>query len=137
MTKNKLYFLVLLACFLGYFWLFFLKLTVVKKTNLDLTVCVFKRVTNLPCPSCGTTRAVSSLFNGEIVNSLYLNPFGVIVAIIMVISPVWIISDLIRRNQSFFDFYCKVEKLIRKKKIAISLIVLVILNWIWNIYKHL
>jgi hypothetical protein len=137
MTKNKLYSLVLVACFFGYSWLLFLRLMEIKKSNLDLTVCLFKRITNLPCPSCGTTRAVASLFNGEIVKSLFLNPFGIIVATIMVVSPVWIIWDFIKREQSFFDFYRKVEKLIRKKEIAIPLIILVILNWIWNIYKHL
>ena len=137
MTRNKLYYLVLLACFLSYSWLLFLKLSFVEKSDLDLTVCLFKRITSLPCPSCGTTRAVSYLFNGEMVNSFYMNPFGFIVAIIMIVSPVWIFFDFIKGKQSFFDFYKKAEHLIRNKTIAISLIVLVILNWIWNIYKHL
>ena len=101
MKKNKLYILILLACFLGYSWLLFLKLISVKP-GLDMTVCFFKRVSGLPCPSCGTTRAVSHLFNGEIVNSLYLNPFGIIVTAIMVVSPVWIIWDFIAKKQSFF-----------------------------------
>jgi len=137
MTKNKLYILILFACFLGYSWLVFLKLIEVKKSSLDLTVCVFKRVTTLPCPSCGTTRAVSFLFNGEIVKSLFLNPFGIIVAVIMIVSPSWIILDFIATKQTFYNFYIKIENTIKKKEIAISLIILVILNWIWNIYKHL
>lgn len=137
MSKNKLYILILFACFLGYSWLLFLKLAPVKNSGLDLTVCVFKRVTGLPCPSCGTTRAVSYLFNGEIVKSLFLNPFGILVAVIMVVSPGWIIWDTIAKKQSFYNFYIKTEKLIRRKEIAIPLIVLVILNWVWNIYKHL
>ena len=137
MSKNKLYILILFACFLGFSWLLFLKLAAVKNSGLDLTVCVFKRVTSLPCPSCGTTRAVSYMFNGEIVKSLFLNPFGIIVAGIMVVSPGWIIWDIIAKKQSFYNFYIKTEKLIRKKEIAIPLIVLVILNWVWNIYKHL
>ena len=137
MTKNKLYSLILLACFLGYSWLLFLKLTLVKKSGVDLTVCVFKRVTNLPCPSCGTTRAVLQIFHGEILNSLYLNPFGIVVAIIMTLFPIWIIWDFIQNKQSFHDFYIKIETIIRKKEIAIPLIVFVIFNWIWNIYKYL
>ena len=137
MSKNKLYVLILIACFLGYSWLLFLKLAPVKNSGLDLTVCVFKRVTSLPCPSCGTTRAVSYLFNGEIVKSLFLNPFGIIVAVIMVVSPGWILWDVIAKRQSFYNFYIKTESIIRKKEIAIPLIILVILNWVWNIYKHL
>ncbi|MDR6845190.1 DUF2752 domain-containing protein [Flavobacterium granuli] len=137
MSKNKLYILILFACFLGYSWLLFLKLAPVKNSGLDLTVCVFKRVTSLPCPSCGTTRAVSYLFNGEIVKSLFLNPFGIIVAGIMIVSPGWILWDVIAKRQSFYNFYIKIESIIRKKEIAIPLIILVILNWVWNIYKHL
>lgn len=137
MTKNKLYILILIACFIGYSWLLFLKLATIKNSGLDLTVCIFKRVTSFPCPSCGTTRAVSFLFNGEIVKSLFLNPFGILVAGIMIVSPVWIISDLIAKKKSYYDFYLKTEKLIQKKEIFIPLIILVILNWIWNIYKHL
>jgi hypothetical protein len=137
MTKNKLYILILIACFLGYSWLLFLSSTPVKNSDLNLTVCIFKRVTSLPCPSCGTTRAVSYLFNGEIAKSLFLNPFGIIVAVIMIVSPGWIIWDAITKKQSFYNFYIKTEKLLRKKEIAIPLIVLVILNWIWNINKHL
>lgn len=137
MSKNKLYLLILFACFLGYSWLLFLKLTPVKNSGLDLTVCVFKRVTSLPCPSCGTTRAVSFLFNGEIMKSLYLNPFGIIVGVIMIVSPCWINWDFIAKKQTFYNFYIKIENIIKKKKIAIPLIVLVILNWIWNIYKQL
>ncbi|KFC57635.1 hypothetical protein FEM08_35920 [Flavobacterium gilvum] len=137
MSRNKLYILILIACFLGYSWLLFLKLTPVKNSGLDLTVCIFKRVTGLPCPSCGTTRAVSYLFTGEIVKSVFLNPFGVLVAVIMVVSPVWIIWDTITKKYSFYNFYIKIEKLIKKKQIAIPLIVLVLINWVWNIYKHL
>ncbi len=137
MKKNKLYSLILLACFLGYSWLLFLKLTMVRKSGLDLTVCVFKRVTNLPCPSCGTTRAVSQIFNGEVLTSLYLNPFGILVVVIMTVCPLWIIWDFIKNKQSFYDFYIKIENLLKKKIIAIPLILLVILNWIWNIHKNL
>jgi hypothetical protein len=137
MTKNKLYLLILFACFLGYSWLLFLKLAAVKNSGLDLTVCIFKRVTSLPCPSCGTTRAVSFLFDGEIVKSLFLNPFGIISGVIMIVSPCWIIWDFIAKEHTFYNFYIKTENIIKKKKIAIPLIMLVILNWIWNIHKQL
>ncbi|WP_348798159.1 DUF2752 domain-containing protein [Flavobacterium adhaerens] len=136
MTKNKLYLLILTACFLGYSWLLFFK-SVVHHSDLDMTVCVFKRVTGYPCPSCGSTRAVSHLFNGEISKSLWLNPFGILVAAIMIVSPIWIVWDWITNRQSFYNFYLKVEYYIKKKQIAIPLIVLVIINWVWNIYKHL
>lgn len=137
MKKNKFYRLVLFACFIGYCWLFILKFFANKFPNIDFTACIFKRITNIPCASCGTTRAVTQLFNGELLASLYLNPIGIIVAAIMVISPIWITLDFFTKRQTFYDFYIKTERQIRIRKISILLILLILLNWIWNIYKHL
>ena len=49
----------------------------------------------------------------------------------------WIVFDLGTKKQTFFINYKKAEAIIRTKKLAIFLIILVILNWIWNIYKEL
>lgn len=137
MNKNKLYTLTLIACFLGYCWLFFSQFISSKTSKADFTICIFKRITNIPCPSCGTTRAVSHLFHGEILASILLNPFGIIVSAIMIVAPLWILFDYFTKKQSFYDFYIASENKIKTKKAAIPLIILVILNWIWNIYKHL
>lgn len=137
MKKNKLYNLVIFACFIGYGWLFFLKFFANKFTNIDFTACIFKRITTIPCASCGTTRALTQLFNGELLASLHLNPIGIIVAAIMVISPIWITFDFLTKRQTFYEFYIKTERQIRIRKISILLILLMLLNWIWNINKHL
>lgn len=137
MKRNKLYFFILIACFIGYSWLFFLNFLAVKIPGIDFTVCISKRITTVPCPSCGTTRAVNQFFDGEFLASLYLNPLGIIVAGIMVICPIWIAFDFYKNTQTFYDFYLKAESKIRTRKIAVLLILLVLLNWFWNIYKQL
>ncbi len=45
--------------------------------------------------------------------------------------------DVITKKETFYYWYKKTEKIIRTKCIAITLVVLVLLNWIWNIYKNL
>lgn len=137
MKKNKLYNLVLTACFLGYSWLFFFKVFANSSSKIDLTACLFKRITNIPCPSCGTTRAVQEIAQGNIISSLSINPFGIIVASIMLCTPLWIIYDYLAKRETFYAFYLKAESIIRTKKVAVFLIFLVLLNWIWNIYKQL
>jgi Protein of unknown function (DUF2752) len=137
MKKNKLYRLILTACLLGYCWLFFLKYISKQSKNIDTTICLFKKITNVPCPSCGTSRAVITIFNGEIFKSILINPFGIIVATIMVIVPIWIVIDFVTKKESFYNFYLKAETIIMTKKIGIPLFLLVIINWIWNIHKHL
>lgn len=137
MKKNKLYYLILLACFIGYLWLFFLSYTSKRTTHTNFTVCIFKRITSYPCPSCGTSRAVASFFYGEIIHSILLNPFGIIVSLIMIVCPFWIILDLLKSKSTFYVFYIKFESALKKRHVALPLLILVLLNWIWNIYKKL
>ncbi|MDP2207253.1 MAG: DUF2752 domain-containing protein [Bacteroidota bacterium] len=96
-----------------------------------------KHTTNVPCPSCGSTRAIISLLKGNYLESLFCNPIGIMLAIIMIICPIWIFYDTLFQKDTLFNFYRKSEGIIRQKKIAISAIFLILLNWIWNIYKGL
>jgi len=134
MSKNKLYAIVFIACFLGFTYLFY---KIIYSESSHLTFCMIKNVTGYACPSCGTTRAVQLFLQGNFAASLQMNPFGIIVATLMLIAPVWILFDLITKRETFYFWYKKTEAIIRTKWIAISLIILVILNWIWNIYKDL
>ena len=136
LDRNKLYLILLIACLAGYIWLYFGFKNEITENN-SVKVCVIKYVTNIPCPSCGSSRSVISLIKGDFISAFKFNPIGYLVAIIMIIAPIWILTDVIKKNQTLFDFYLKTEKYIRKPNIAIPLILLVIINWIWNIVKEL
>ena len=137
MKKNKLYLFIILACFVGYGWLFFLVQIHHQTQDFDLTVCLLKRTTSIPCPSCGTSRAVMEISKGNVISSVFINPFGILVALIMLLSPFWIGYDFLLKKDTFYQFYQNVEAFLRKRKIAIACIVLVLINWIWNINKNL
>jgi hypothetical protein len=72
---------------------------------------------------------------GEFFEALMLNPFGYIIAAILLISPLWLTIDLVTNRKTLFDQYQKAEALIRKPQLAYPLLILVALNWIWNITK--
>jgi len=55
----------------------------------------------------------------------------------MVVFPFWLISDIILKKDSLYNSYIKTEKFLQKKYIAIPLIVLILANWVWNIFKDL
>jgi hypothetical protein len=134
--RNKLYSILFIACLAGYIWLYFsITKNITEKKSVE--VCLIKYVTNIPCPSCGSTRSVISLTKNDFIGALNSNPIGYLVAIIMLIAPIWIISDTIKRTKTLFDFYIKIETYLKRPKIAIPLILLVIINWIWNITKGL
>ena len=132
MAKNKLYLLLFIACFVGFIYLFY---NLHYSENTHFSVCVIKNVTGFPCPSCGTTRAVELLLQGKVQESLVANPFGILVTLIMAIVPFWISFDLLFKKETFYICYKKTEETLKIKWLAAVLIMLVLLNWIWNIYK--
>jgi len=103
----------------------------------DLTPCLFKNSTGIACPSCGSTRSVLLLSQGYFSKALLLNPLGILMALIMVIVPFWLLYDIILNKDTLYYNYKKAEDTIRIKWVAISLILLIILNWLWNIQKGL
>jgi hypothetical protein len=137
LSRNRLYLLLGVLILGGYIWLL-INLSAEKyKTADDIGVCIIKHSTNIPCPSCGSTRAVLLLLNGEFLKSLYWNPFGVFILTVMLTLPVWLLYDFVTSKDTLFRFYKKAEKFIQQKTVAIIAILLVLTNWIWNIYKDL
>ena len=134
--RNKLYLVLLIACIAGYIWLY---LSISENLTEDKLVkaCLLKHVTNIPCPSCGSTRSVISLSRGDFIKALNFNPLGYFIAIIMLIVPIWITIDTIKRTNTLFDLYQKMEIYLKKPRIVIPLILLIVINWIWNITKGL
>jgi hypothetical protein len=119
MSRNQLYFTILIACATGFIYMW---------TGLGFS-CFFKSITGIPCPACGTTRFIQ----GDFIQG---NPIGVVVGAAFIL-PLGVIFDLISRGDRVFRAYLWVEDKCRKPLIAALLIALVVLNWIWTIYKGL
>jgi len=132
-SRNRLYKLLLFLCLVGYAWLLFNFLTI--DNNSIPVFCFFKNLTGYPCPSCGVTRSVAQLFQGNFVEAIYMNPLGLIVFMIITIVPFWIVADLLLKKASFWFFYKKAQVWFMQKKVFIPFVVLIILNWIWNFVK--
>jgi hypothetical protein len=136
LSGKKLYLFILLACLAGYVWLY-ISLVYNNSSNLLVDVCIIKHTTNIPCPSCGSTRSVVSLIKGNFTEAFFINPLGYLVAVIMLISPAWIIIDLVTKKLTFLQFYKKIEIYLRKPHLAILLVMMLLFNWAWNISKGL
>ena len=50
-----------------------------------LPACLFRAATGIPCPACGTTRALVHLAHGDIAGSLLLNPLFSLAMIVVLI----------------------------------------------------
>ena len=134
MTRNRLYLFLASACTIGFIWVAFTFQRKISNES-ELGVCLFKRLTNVPCPACGSTRSVVSLLNGDFWGAAQWNPFGFIITGALIITPVWILYDLIRKKATLFLFYTSSENFFRQKRVAVFAVLIVLINWIWNIYK--
>lgn len=134
LTKSKLYAILLIACTAGYIWLW---LNLANDNGNVVGGCLIKHATNIPCPSCGTTRAILLLLQGRFLDSLYINPFGLMVLMIMFFVPLWIAFDELTKKETLYRFYYKTESVLQRPEYAVPGIVLVVVNWGWNIIKGL
>jgi hypothetical protein len=134
MNKYKLYLLLFALCIAGYIWLG-ISFQNNNTNNNEIGVCLFKNLTNLPCPSCGSTRSIQSLFKGDFIDAMEINPLGIILLLSLIIIPLWLFYDLVKRKETFFNFYIRAEYSLQRKIIAVPAIILILINWIWNFYK--
>jgi len=134
MTRNRLYLLFTFLLCGGYAWLAW-QLT--RPLAHAFTPCVFKHATGIACPSCGTTRALESLMHGHMAQAAGINPLGYIAAAFMLVAPLWLMYDVALKKDTLYQSYKQTEAGLKKPLVAIPLILLVLLNWGWNIYKGL
>ena len=134
-SANRIYSVSLLACVAGYVWVYYALTHSGKEPGM--VVCPIKQVTGFPCPSCGVTRSLVQLVHGNPGAALYLNPLGMMVGAAMLVIPCWIAADFISGRRTLVFVYNRAEDMAKKPKIAVPLVVLLMLNWFWNILKHL
>src|SRR6187402_1148829 len=105
--------------------------------HLDYNVslqCIFKYITTIPCPSCGVTRSIILFLDGRILDSLKLNPLGLLIFPALLIIPSLIVYDATTRCDLLVRAIRNFEIFVNRKAIAIPLITLVLLNWTWNVF---
>jgi hypothetical protein len=94
--------------------------------RIPLTFCVFKGLTGLPCPTCGTTRALGRLFVLDFEGALALNPFTTLLAVLV---GAWALADLAllpRRRALGVRVSRRLAFALR-----VSALLLFLLNWVY------
>jgi hypothetical protein len=60
--------------------------------RLGITLCAFKRLTGIPCATCGSTRALAQLAHLDLAGALALNPLS---ALLTLAAFAWGAADLL------------------------------------------
>lgn len=134
-SASRFYLLIEVLLIIGWMWIFF-NFNYYFFDTKGHEFCLFKMVTGIPCPSCGSTRSVIYLLKGNWLQGFYINPLGIIVLLFMLVVPFWLLYDIAVGKDGLFRAYKYAEKILRTKW-SIPLIILLILNWIWSINKGL
>lgn len=103
----------------------------------NATICPLKLLTGIPCPGCGTTRAIFAFAAGNFMQALQINPLGLMVSAMILIAAGVLFYDLIF-NQIVLEKIVQLTQAALKNRIFLSSILFVIsVNWFWNISKDL
>ena len=95
--------------------------------------CIFRRLIGVPCWGCGTVRVIQLLIHGKVMDAIMLNPLSVVACLMVVAGMVIWWVDYFRHTNLLFSLS---RKKLHPLTIAV-LVVLVLLNWFWNIQKGL
>lgn len=101
------------------------------------SLCMFKSITGLACPGCGTTRAGLALLDGNISAALGTNPLGIITIVLLTLSTLVFAYDVFTQEKILLTTAQKTERALKKPGVFISVIALILMNWSWSIVKGL
>lgn len=123
--------IIFLLYITGLVWLFLIFFA-----EVDVVLCPFRLLTTLPCPACGTTRALVCVARGYVGRALLLNPNIVFILPAVVIYTVAGIIDLLF-GKSYIPFlYGKLQALFNNKRVLIAFLLFESLVWLHNLLSR-
>jgi hypothetical protein len=90
---------------------------------VDWLVCPFRRLTGLPCPLCGMTRALCAIGHGHFRSAVELNAVSPMVFALFLGGLVWSTGELGGWSPPRSGF--------SQAKVFAGLLSLLLVNWVW------
>jgi hypothetical protein len=94
-----------------------------------LRPCYFRKLTGIPCPTCGATRTATALTEGRVLDALLTNPLLTVLTIGFLVGGLAVIPFWLS-----FRGPVPVFKSGTGRRYALALAGLVLLNWIYLIF---
>lgn len=99
-------------------------------------LCLFKSVSGIPCPACGSTKALWLTFHGHWMEGILTNPIAFVTLFGSTIGFVMLLMDIVLHKRYFEKILNYLHKLIiGNSYVKWTFILLLLVNWIWNITK--
>ena len=122
MSRNKLYGILAIACLAGYIWLFVSFQNNYISSKHEIDVCLVKQILNIPCPSCGSTRSIGAIFQGNFKEALLWNPFGFLVLGIMIAIPLMLVIDFFYQSLDYNFMFMKKKPNNLQKRFIVTIL---------------
>jgi len=104
---------------------------IIENPDLPFGICIFKTITGLPCPSCGMTHSFVSIGHLRIVEAFFYNILGPFLYLLMITGIVLCIAEIYLDRLIIQPLFSRYER-----PVLVSVIILVILSWGMNMYRH-
>lgn len=104
---------------------------------LLFTPCIPKTLTGYPCPACGTRRAVMAALKGNFLESVQINPYGILFLLLAICMVAGFFYDRFINKDFFRQFYIRKQQKLSNKYFLTFIVLCMLLNWMWNIHKAL
>ena len=101
--------------------------------DLHLTVCPSKLIYRLPCPGCGTTRALGLLMAGHPLDAAMMNPNIYLLLVVLVTLPVAVIMQ----HFTGCDYLLRFDNYLKRKSVLIPILLIELGIWLKNIIQGL
>ena len=96
-----------------------------------ITVCPIKLLSGLPCPGCGTTRAIEMVLDGDMIGGIMMNPNIILVAAIAMGAPFILAANFLYGK----DYMRIADRWLNRRPVFISLIFFEMTIWMYNIVR--
>jgi hypothetical protein len=71
----------------------------------DQSLCPFKMLTGLPCPSCGITKSIVSFYEGDVSKSFHYHILGPATVLFSISIIVMLLIEIITKKEHFNSYF--------------------------------
>ena len=106
-------------------------LTVAVLHRCGVRLCLFHRLTGLPCLTCGSTRAAAALASGDVAGAFARQPLAVAVAACLVAASALYSAFLVLGRRVVAVRLEPVER----RLACLAIVALALLNWLYLVWR--